>query len=202
MNAPYFEITSRLDERLPEVLDIYQESFPLREQMRVSWWLRFLRDKEAGEADDRRLVVLAEEGRVAAFAYYELEARAGYLWYLATRADLRGGGLGARLFNEVREAVFAAGRDYLLFEVELPEEAARFSAEEAALARRRIAWYQKHGALLVGGVEYIQDVGWQPPYPMALMIAPRSTLSQETAWGLLEGALEDSVRQVGEITLS
>ena len=143
------EITDLQDNALPQVLDIYQQSFPMREQMPFSWWIEFLQAKARGEGKSRHLLALLEgeddERRVGAFAYYEDEEDGVFLWYLATQPDRRGGGMGARLFREIADRTFQRGH-YLFFEVELPEEAGRFSEAEAEFARRRIAWYQRNGA--------------------------------------------------------
>lgn len=194
------EITGLHDAALPQLLDIYQQSFPLREQMPFSWWIDLLREKDSGAGEHRHLVALEQDGECIAFAYYEADEDGVYLWYLATRADQRGGGVGAQVFQEIKRQAFARGR-YLFFEVELPEEAARFSAEEGELARRRIAWYQRQGARLLGGIEYIQDVGWQPAYPMALMIATPEEIAPQAAYEIAASLLEDAVRAVGPLTL-
>lgn len=195
------EITGLEDEALPRALDIFQQSFPLREQMPISWWIGFLRDKEQGSGEHRHLLGAEKDGELIAFAYYEDEEDGAYLWYLATRSDQRGGGVGARLFQEVARRAFDRGR-YLFFEVELPEEAEKHSPQEGEIARRRIAWYRRQGARLLGGIDYVQDVGWQPPYRMTLMLAAPEPLTPEAALEIATGLLGDAVRQVGPLSLT
>lgn len=197
------EVSSRTDSLLPAVMDIYQESFPLREQVRVSWWLSFLQEKEAGRARHRHLLAAMDGDAVVGFAYYEIEpeARFGYLWYLATSATMRSKGLGAWLYHEVSARVYAAECDGLIFEVELPEDAARFSAEDAEWAHRRIAWYRRQGARLLQGIEYVQEVGWQPPYPMGIMIASQHEITPRRAFEVVQSILGDAVREVAPLAL-
>jgi GNAT superfamily N-acetyltransferase len=208
------EIESLFDDRLPGVLDIYQESFPPREQMRLSWWVQLLRQKTAGQESDegRHLVAIvrADDDQVVGMAYYETYPLAeggggsavGYLWYLATRSDLRGQRIGAGAYAALIERILGqAGCRAVVFEVEIPEEAARFSEGEAEFARRRIAWYQRNGAKLLRGIRYVQDVGWQPPVPMHLMIHSRDAIDAGAAFTLVQTVLEDAVEQVGPLSL-
>ena len=197
------EISSRTDSLLPAMMDVYQESFPLREQLRVSWWLHFLQAKEEGKAPEQHLLAALEGDALVGFAYYETrkEARCGYLWYLATSAERRSQGSGAWLYHEVAARIFGAECDHLLFEVELPDDAARFSAEEAEWAGRRIAWYRRQGARLLQGIEYVQSVGWQPPYPMGIMLAFQGELSPQQACKVAQSVLGDSVKEVAPLAL-
>lgn len=195
------EIESRQDARLPEVMDIYQQSFPLREQMPFSWWLRLLAEKEAGEAAERHLAAALRNGEVAGFAYYETAGETGYLWYLATRKDLRGGGIGAEVYREVVERIWGAGCRSLLFEVEEPE-GEDLSPKEREFACRRLDWYRRQGARRLGGIEYYQDVGWQPPCRMSLMLHSRDPLTPEAAFQIAHSVLEDAVRAVAPLTLT
>jgi GNAT superfamily N-acetyltransferase len=186
---------------LGPVLDIFQQSFPLSEQMPFSWWLGFLSERQHGAGARRHLVSWNEAGEVAAFAYYEEHEAADYLWYLATRPERRNSGVGARLLQELLRRTFERGRA-LLFEVELPEMAALISTEDEEWARRRIAWYRRHGARLLGGIEYLQDVGWQPSHPMGLMLIANTELSPDDALGIAAALFGKDIRQVGQLALT
>lgn len=198
---PLHEIVTFDDPALGEALDIFQASFPLREQMPISWWLDYLVEKSQGRAERRHLVASLEDGHVAVFAYFEEDARADYLWYLASRADLRGRGVGAGVLEILKRRAFQRGRP-LLIEVELPEEAARSSPEEAEWARRRISWYRRQGALLLGGIRYIQNVGWQPPTEMGLMVASAGgSFTPEEAFAAAAASLREDIEQIGTLSL-
>lgn len=205
MDLNLHEIVDESDEHFLEVLDIYQDSFPLREQMRFSWWLRFLRRKAAGGAADATLLTALVDGKVAALTYYQKEADIEgvvYLWYFAVREDLRNAGIGTQFYRDVRDRIFSAGAKVVVFEVELPEEAQVFSEREAELAARRIEFYRRQHAKLLGGVVYTHDIGWQPPYPMGVMLASKEVLTPEDGFAVVKAVLEDSVCQVGPLTLT
>jgi GNAT superfamily N-acetyltransferase len=185
---------------LREALDIFQASFPLREQMPFSWWIEYLVEKSQGRAERRHLVASLQDGRVAVFAYFEEDARADYLWYLASRPDIRGRGAGAALLDAIKRRAFERDRP-LLIEAELPDEAAKSSAEEGEWARRRISWYRRQGAMLLGGIRYIQKVGWQPPFPMGLMVASPGDISPAEAFDAASSSLGEDIEQIGPLTL-
>jgi ribosomal protein S18 acetylase RimI-like enzyme len=204
LTAQFHEITTLNDPYFPAFMDIYQESFPLSEQMRFSWWLALLRKKEADPDAGGRLLVLIEEEVVVAMAYYEegdADAPA-YLWYLATRPDARGKGTGARLYQEILARVEGAGSPALLFEVETPAEAALLSVEAADFARRRIEWYRRLGAKLLGGIHYEQSVGWQPALEMHIMVHAFQEVDPGSAFACAKAVLGEEIQEIGELTLS
>jgi len=203
------EITSRLDPALPSLFDIYQKSFPVEEQMLLSFFLNKLEAKEQGEAVEFHIDVLAQEREVAGFAIYEIgEAvedlgRGGYLWYIAANPDLRGGGIGKRLYTHVRDTMF---HTYdcrgLFFEIEISTEALeRHGQASADYAEWRKRWYKRQGAFELQGTHYLCGTGWQPPIPMQVMVHPNGPLTPDEAIRLAHEVQDEAIEVVGELAL-
>lgn len=203
------QITHWQDPNLPAVLDLYQTAFPPNEQMRLSWWVRLLNElsEQNGPAQPERLLYAALSDTdtaqdVVGFAYCEGHGAQGaaYLMYLATRDDLRGQGIGARMYQQILAELFANhGVQRVVFEVEKPEIAAHESTEASEFARRRIAWYERQGACLLEGIHYTQSVGWQPPLTMHLMFHSAVSIAPEQAFSAATALFGDTVTQIGEL---
>ncbi len=200
----FHRIVSLQDEGYDDWLNLYQQSFPLNEQMLVGSLNKMLRGGEEGGVATTFLLVRDESGAAVGMALYESAAKCGCaaLWYLAVRSDVRSRGLGGATYREIVSRVRAASSEIkaLVYEVELPETAEEDSVR--ALAVRRIEFYRRNGAKLVGGLHYVQSVGWQEPVPMHLMIHPFAELSPEQALEMLQCKLGEEVKHVGQITLS
>lgn len=203
------EITSRLDPALPRLLDIYQKSFPVIEQMLVSFFLEKLEQKEAGQAEAFHLDALAHEREVAGFAFYEIgEAveglgRGGYLRFLATHPELRSSGIGKRLYAHVRDAMFLKYEcRAMFFEIEETDDAfERYGRDAADYAEWRKAWYKRQGAFALQGTHYLCGVGWQPAIPMQVMVHPNGPLTPDQALRLARSVQSDAIEVVGELAL-
>lgn len=205
------EMTGPDDPRWPAWKALYEECFPPHERMSEAYFVGMLEARSAGapEADGKHMLAAggAETGDpVAAIAYYEEEAGAGlaFLWYLAVRPDFRSKGLGSALYRELVARAAASGARALVFEVEMPERAGRESAEAGAYAARRTGWYEARGALLLEGVDYVQEVDTGvPPTPMRLMfhpLAPRDMpLDPQQAFDLAKQLFGDNLTQRGPL---
>ncbi len=198
------EIVSLDDDLLEPVLDLYQTAFPLNEQVRVSSFVRALRRQMRGEPPMERFVCAVDgDGRLAGLAITEAQADVPLyaLWYLAVVPEMRCAGVGARLYAEVvrRARVEALDARAVLLEVEVPEEAE--TPELRDLASRRIGFYRRNGALLLGGVDYTLSVGWQPPVPMHLVFHPLSPLTPSEAYDLSSALFGEALRRTGDLTL-
>jgi hypothetical protein len=68
--------------------------------------------------------------------------------------------------------MFAAGCRAVTFEVEIPEEVGRLSPEDGEMARRRMAWYQRNGALVLQGAVAVAGLGGPQPMPEAILLHP------------------------------
>lgn len=197
------EVESTADPAWEGWLRIYHDSFPENERMTDGYLRDLLARRAAGEAPGAHLLSLAPAGdpeRPLGIAFYEVdpEPEAAYLWYLATRAGDRGRGCGAGLYAEIARRCRAAGLRLLLFEVERPE-----SEDATPYAQRRIDWYRRQGALLLGGVHYLQSVD-RPiePVEMHLMAHPFAALGAEEVFRVAEHVFGEAVRRTGPLTLT
>jgi GNAT superfamily N-acetyltransferase len=200
------DITGINDPYLPAALDLYQDSFPDRERVPLSWWFALCKHLEDGKptAEDARpyshpeahrflSVCICYENdveRVGAVVQYEAQPgpgvakeRVGFIAYLATSPELRGKGMGGALFDGIVERLQKEENCRLvLWEVEDPEEIARSQGEkEAELARRRIGFYRRCGGKLLGGVEYLLHIGrpFMTPFPAFVMVAGPADVTPE-----------------------
>jgi ribosomal protein S18 acetylase RimI-like enzyme len=82
--------------------------------------------------------------------------RVAYLWYLAVAPNRRGAGAGSEIYRAVLERLPAAV-EALLIEVEQPCLAR--GEQERRLAERRILFYERLGARLLQGIDYLQSSG-------------------------------------------
>jgi GNAT superfamily N-acetyltransferase len=143
------------DAALPAVERLYVEAFPAVERKPVAW-LRSLARPVAGPS----LLLIAERGSdVVGFAVVFAPpnpADAALLEYLAVTEPARGGGVGGRLF----EAVVRSVARPLLVEVKTGDDK----------ADRRLAFYQRHGCRVVGGLAYQLPLPGRQP-PMSILVA-------------------------------
>ena len=121
---------------------IFEESFPPHE--RSPW------EQLAGRLGDGATMYTAQvDGEVAAFAHVVALPRgtALVLEYLATSSEHRNRGYGGRLLDEVVRLERERGQSgRLMIEAEWPDEV---EGEERELRRRRVAFYERHGAAAV-----------------------------------------------------
>ncbi|MCS6776920.1 MAG: GNAT family N-acetyltransferase [Chloroherpetonaceae bacterium] len=195
------EIHSEQDPLWPQWQAIYRESFPDHERMSEAFFTEKLRAHSTGPARDFHLLAMASPaGEVAGIACYELRrlSRAGVLWYLATRAHQRNRGYGAMLYAEITRRLRSAGASALFLEVEIPEIVAAQGEDRAQWAARRIAWYQRQGALLLTGIHYLQHVDQPfPPVPMHLMVHPLEPLDASRACAMAADLFGSALTQIG-----
>lgn len=132
-------------------------------------------------------------------AYFETdpELRAGFLWYLALRAGDRGRGLGATLYRHLANQCRDAGMQLLIFEVEIPEQ------ESLTWAERRIAWYRRQGAQLLGGIRYLQSVDTGgDPVEMHLMAHLFAPATPNEVFEVASGLFGDALERIGPLSLT
>jgi ribosomal protein S18 acetylase RimI-like enzyme len=122
---------------------IYETSFPPAERESYA-------SLAGNVAEGRyRLFVARQAGEPVGMAIvYPLpEVAAVYLPYMAIASLARSRGIGGRLFDFVAgELAAAGGATGLIFEVEAEADS---PADEVEIRRRRIAFYQRHGASII-----------------------------------------------------
>ncbi len=120
----------------------------------------------------RTVLIVAEGalGRVDGFALviHFHEIKTAFLDFIATRPDMRGGGVGGALYEAVRELCLNSSVTGLYMEVE-PDEP-ELITDQAKLdnARRRVRFYEQYGVRVIDGTAYATPVG-DPPTTALLL---------------------------------
>ncbi|MFO8039768.1 MAG: GNAT family N-acetyltransferase [Sodalinema sp.] len=160
------QIRSSQDPATAAALAIYEEAFPLSEQIPRS---------QVEERIDRGIYELwvgqrTEEVIFMAILYTLRDSDLVLLGYIATQKAARNQGIGSRFFQQVLAALQERDR-YLLLEVESPTEA-------DPITRRRYGFYQRLGAMFLQDVRYIlPPLSGGEPTEMCLAIAPGYKMS-------------------------
>lgn len=202
------EIETAQDNAWEDWRRIYYDSFPENERMTDDYLVGVLERKATGDKPDTHILVMTpdeELEQVVGMAYYdfERESKAGYLWYLATIQSQRGQGYGAVFYSDLLRRMQADGATLLLFEVEIPELARQESPEQGELAERRINWYRRQGALVLGGIQYFQGVDAPiAPVEMHIMAHPFAPMDADQVFAVASKLFEDDIRQIGPLSLT
>ncbi|MBN1903413.1 GNAT family N-acetyltransferase [Candidatus Sumerlaeota bacterium] len=201
----FHEINSINDDLLLPWLDLYEKAFPPEEKVLVSLFLSKLKKRADLQSPPNEcfLSAIDKEKNLLCISFFSISPKnqVAFLWYLAVQENLRNKGIGSLAY---RETISRCQRhDNLkaaIFEVEIPEKAP--DLEHKKLSERRIKFYKRHGAKLIGGVDYFQQVGsHQPPVPMYLMIHPFKSFHKDECFSLIKNFFGDSVTQTGNIYL-
>jgi GNAT superfamily N-acetyltransferase len=161
-----------------QVVAIYEQSFPESERDPVENIAASLSTPAIGP-EVTHLRALVENNIVAGFTYFSSyqEHYLGFLKFIAIREDIRGKGYGSILLQDAikqlrADGVRATGWPYLglILEVERPETAD--NKQDRQLRERRIQFYQRNGAALIEGIDYIAPpvADGQPSIPFHLMV--------------------------------
>jgi GNAT superfamily N-acetyltransferase len=148
---------------------IYEEGFPPYQRDDFAAVTEHRRDRELALA-------LVRDGAPRAFAMLRPLGGTGwvYLRYFVVDTAQRGQGLGGLLWDQLVAYLRAAGFTLLVFDVDDPDEPG-CEPDEVTERRRRIRFYERHGARLLPVTGYsAPDVapgaaGWSP---MLLLTAP------------------------------
>ncbi len=198
------EIRDINDNLLLPWLDLYEISFPPDEKMLVSSILKILKEKPSGKSKDTIILsALDDKGEFLGLALYDVvpDCEAAFLWYFAVKPEARSKGIGAHFYHEILRRLKSFHLKAAIFEVEIPEEA--HTPDGGEWAKRRINFYKRQGALLMGGIHYEQSVGpHQPTIPMHIMVHPLATCTPEEAYEISSIYFKDRIKRVGEITLN
>jgi GNAT superfamily N-acetyltransferase len=150
---------------------IYEASFPAGERNDTAGLLSKVL------AGTRDCCLAVDDGQLLGFAV--VLPLAGYpvafLEYLAVAPEARNAGIGSRILIRMRQGLadtVKSNIEGVLFEVDRPEDA---DGSQRELRRRRIAFYQRHGAVIVhDATEYRAPVpvgGTLPYFLMWLAVA-------------------------------
>jgi GNAT superfamily N-acetyltransferase len=152
---------------------IYEHSLPRRERKDATS-LRAM-----CQSADYRIVVAKKAGMVAGFFVLFVGSSIALLEYLAVRAELRGGGIGAALYRRARGE--AGGRSMpLLIEIDSERE----GAGDAAVRARRKSFYRGMGCRMIEDLCYVLPLpGEDAPALMDLLVddpQSRCALAKQT----------------------
>ncbi|RPI28232.1 MAG: N-acetyltransferase [Chloroflexota bacterium] len=195
MSLEFCEVSSPDDALGRAFFEIYEEAFPVEERDptgKMVAWLRQLR-LPAGLRSDRCVHFWAAvlQGSVAGMAIFSAhrDTRLGFIAYMAVAAEMRSQGLGSQILCEVVAQIKAdllqlcdAPGLGVCLEVECPGEA----GDEAERRRRerRIMFYQRMGAQVVPGVDFVA-----PPLGDGLPAVPYDLMFIPTGEAALDPAL-------------
>jgi len=196
------ELSSNEMNLIQQVRWIYEQSFPVEERDPFENMLQaILRREQAGPEECEnchfQVAVEGDQAAGAAFFNYYPKTRMGFIAYLAVHPTRRNGGLGAQLYHHLVECVAEEARTSgsgpavgVVFEVEPPELGV--DADEQALRRRRIGFYQRNGAVVVSDLALIAPpLGHGlPEMPYEIMFHPLEGASLPLGRSEIEAVVE------------
>jgi len=163
---------------------IYEDSFPPEERVSLSAL------REGVGAGKRSLLTAETTTDLLGFAtVFGLPALAtAYLEFLAVAPDERNAGLGGSMLDFMVLSLRDRGTRAIIFEVESDTQP---GASDICMRRRRIGFYQRHGASLVGCAPAYRapDLTGGGSTPMRLMWLPISPLAPQPSGELLRGCI-------------
>jgi GNAT superfamily N-acetyltransferase len=191
-------ISSLSDPHFPAWLDLFELSFPPAERVLVSTFLRALSERDPA-APHTLLAASDYDDSLVGIAHFQVfhAQRVAYLWYLAVTPKRQGAGAGSDIYHAVIDKL-PSSVGALLIEVEQPRLAR--NEQERRLAQRRITFYERLGARLLLGIDYLQSVGpHQPVIPMHLLVHPCGPLTPEAVYSAVREICGDLIRQTGPL---
>lgn len=158
---------------------LYTDAFPEAERRTPEEWRKQMETK----TDFCVMAVTEGELFEGFISFWDLRNFV-YVEHFAVRADIRGKGIGGRIFEELKKQ---AGKRPVVLEVELPDN---------DMARKRIAFYERHGLNVV-------DRNYrQPPYrkgetALTLLIMTTDTAFAENHFDEIRDSIYTNVYGVG-----
>lgn len=179
------EVISTQDPALEEAIQLYQGSFPASECISPDAFRKAIQYRAEGKEQRERnghFLVALQANEVIGMAYCRYFERTpegealhlGYLLYLAVDERFRGHGIGANFYQAViatlqADAAYRGGSLCgVIYEVERPELAS--NEPDKINRRRRIRFYERLGAHILQGIDYIQPAVSDDQYPVPLYL--------------------------------
>lgn len=183
------EVVSTQDPALEQGIHLYQSSFPASECIHPDTFRKALQSRAEGREQREKtahFLTALLDGEVVGMAYCRYfestpegePLHLGYLLYLAVNEHCRGLGIGAHFYRSLSsalqtDALYRGGElSGIIYEVERPELAG--SEAERTIRQRRIAFYERLGAHILQGIDYVQPAvsDTQSSVPLYLMYHP------------------------------
>jgi GNAT superfamily N-acetyltransferase len=163
------------------VREIYESGFPPHHR---ADFRSLLDGRQPGE----RALALTGPAGPCGFAMLRPLGTTGWMFlrYLVVAAERRGQGLGGVLWERLTDTLRASGYTLLVFDVEDPGESG-CPDYEVRIRSRRIAFYQRHGAVLLPVTGYRAphgdsgEPGWSPMLLLAARLAGSGPPAATTA---------------------
>jgi acetoin utilization deacetylase AcuC-like enzyme/GNAT superfamily N-acetyltransferase len=151
-----FELNSDVDRRrFSEVADLFRSAFP-HEQQAIDRVAQLLNHRQSLAFDPILLASADRQHRVTglAFVFYFSDLRYGYLQYIASDPRRPARGIGAALYEALREFLAARGARGLFLDVPPADAAKLKDPSRLALNRKRLLFYARYGIHEVQGTRW------------------------------------------------
>jgi acetoin utilization deacetylase AcuC-like enzyme len=157
-----FELTTEIDQqRFAEATELFRFAFP-HEPEGIDRIKDLLRNRGELAFDPILLISIDSRRRTSglAFVYYFADLRFGYLEYIASDPGRPARGIGAALYEAVRELLAARGARGLSLDVPPTDPAKVGDSRRLAVNRKRLRFYARYGIHEVRGTQW--DVAPNP----------------------------------------
>ncbi|MFE7065171.1 GNAT family N-acetyltransferase [Sutcliffiella sp. NPDC057660] len=163
MALEWIEITNSGTKYLEEVMELYEQSFPIEVRESQDIFHRSIRYSESSFPNNFRFLVGVEDGKVLSFAtsHFLASVNAGFVVYIVTNPSIRSIGLGSKTLTKLEELLNAdaikAGYeniDKILLETETKEMV--HTEEERAECSKRDKFFEKNGYIHLNSIDYRQ----------------------------------------------
>ena len=152
----YDDTTAANREAIAQVMAINQRQFPDAKTHGLEQLAEQLRDPM--RCDYRSILLVVENGadRVRGYALllHMPDIGIAYLDLISTAPDRSGGGIGALLYQRVREEAAALGTSYLFFECSVDDPAVVTDTATLEQNRRRLKFYERLGVRPIANNRY------------------------------------------------
>lgn len=151
-----------------EVMALYRDLFRADERLSED------RIRELMDAGEMSCLVLQEKRALVAFAllFISPKDRFAHLDYFGVQRKLQNLGIGSRLLRNLLEYLKSDDRKFEWMLLEVGDDEARSDERWSPDRRRRIRFYERHGARRLKDVKYLFPGYDGKPIPMSLMVVP------------------------------
>lgn len=186
----FLEVNNENSKEFEEIMQIYEETFPVEERNPRASIERALKEKRKKRFKKlglfSHLIGMKFKNQMIGLSYFNYFSgpSLGFLGYIGITPKFQGQGFGKKLLNQIIETIREDAKEIgekepigLAAEVE-KEEQPDITREVREARNRRIGFFRSQGAKIIEGVDYFQPslTEDQPTIPLWLMIIP---LNQE-----------------------
>ena len=150
------DVSSEAEQRqLAGIQAIFRKAFPYYEGG-PAYAERLMKTRVTKEREILVLVAENERDEVGGFSivYFFPDIRYAYLDWIASNPERSARGIGGALYEATREMIIAKGARGLFLDVPPDDPKKLHDAARVAVNRRRLAFYERYGALPIVGTRY------------------------------------------------